>query len=1104
MLRIWTGRARSGKSNEVMESIRALGDSSKQILIVPQYATHEAEMELCRVCGDTAARHGSVVSFESLARSVLEIVGGGADVELDSGGKLLTMQRTLQEVGPKLCYFRRSFLKSAFLTGLVSLADEFRSYRVTPELLLQQAEYVGGETEKKLRDLALIIGWYEVKLTEGGMDARDRVTRMAERLEESGYVCGKDVFLDGFSYFNAQEERALAVMLRQCRSVTVALLHDGNDISGIFHETNATIGRLQRLAEECGQEVELCSFPCEESDTPLAFLEKAFFETGSVYDGECGTAVSVISAPSVHAEAEAVAAEIRRLTMAGYRYRDIGVAVRNVGDYQGVIETVFRRYGIPCFMDGRSDILDKPLMTLITSVLEAVSNGYEYEDMFQWLKSGLAPVSDEECDLLENYVIRWEIRGGMWIRETDWTAHPDGYGATWTEAAEKRLKRINKLRRQVREPLAALAEGMKQAVLSRDMVAAVYRFLEQLQIPEKMDRRVLQLQQSGDLQTAEEYSQLWNILVGVMDQFVEILGDCELDRTEFSRLFRLLLTQYSVDSIPVALDQVKLSSIVQNERKSVRCLFIMGANDGVIPSVAGSVGLLTEEERERISAGGIRLAPGADSAFAMELQSLYATLAQPTERLVVSYPRADASGAELQPAFLVTRLRDMFRDITVHEPDFADITAAPLPALQTAGSWQGGKLWKHFEKKEEYSETMRAMERATSVERGALSKEAVQLLYGTNIRMSASRVDKLRQCHYAYFMQYGLKAKARRTASFDAPEIGTFLHYLLENVTKEVQKKGGFSVVDEKELHRLTRHYTDLYAKEELDDLREKNARFCYLFRRLCATAEQIVDNLAEEMRQSDFVPRAFELEFSDQGDIPAICISEGEHTLQLGGKVDRVDGWLHDGKMYLRVVDYKTGRKAFDLADVRYGLNLQMLLYLFTLQQKGEEYFGHPIEPAGVLYMPARTELLKQRRDISKEDLQFVFQKEMTRSGLVLADPLVLRAMEHSALESPCYLPLRVNRNGNLSGSIASAEELGALARHVDRQLHEILREMAAGTVDADPSCRSESDTPCRYCEFSSACHFEEGRGSDRLRYIRPVGVEEFWEEIKGKGEEN
>lgn len=1098
MLTILTGRANSGKSEKMLTRIRTLGDTGKQILMVPQYATHGAEVELCTVCGDTTARHAEVLSFESLAERVLAIVGGSALQTLDDGGRLLTMQKTLQEVGSSLRFFRRSFLKSAFLADLVSLADEFRSYCVTPEALIARAEEIGGNTGLKLYDLALITGTYEAKLFHDHADARDRVSRMAEKLEESGYVQDKDIFLDGFSYFNAQEERALSVMLRQARSLTVTMLFDENDQSGIFDETALTIERLKRLAKENGSEcvVEHCN--SKGNQTALAFLEQNFFGIGAEFKGESREAIRILRSNSAAEEAAAVAGEICRLVHSGFRYREIGITVRNLSEYRQTLETVLRRYGIPYFLNQRSDILEKPLVTLLCAVLESVTGGYEYEDMFRWLKTGLAGLSDEECDLLENYVIRWEIRGSMWVKDTPWIAHPDGYGAEWTDAAKETLAEINALRERVRKPLAMLKDGLKESKDAREMVMALYCFLENLSIPDTMEEKACLLQEQGEVRLAEEYSQLWNILCSVMDQFVEILGEHQLETEEFSRLFRLILTQYHVGSIPVALDQVKISSMTQNDRQTVKCLFLMGANDSVIPSSSTAAGLLTEEDRELVQEGGIRLAPGAEAHFAMELQNLYAALAQPSERLTVSYPAMDVSGSELRPSFIVPRLCKLFPDLSVQQTEESCLTAAAVPALETAGCWQNGRLWQYFEEKGGYEDALSAMRRASETKRGRLSPEAVELLYGKKLRMSASRMDKVRQCHYAYFLQYGLKAKEREEAKFDAPQIGTFLHYLLENVTRDVQAQGGFTAVADDTLKTLTQHYVSKYISEELSGLKDKNARFRYLFRRLRESAERIVKSLAEELRNSDFVPVAFELEFSNHGEIPAISIYEGEKALQVSGKVDRVDGWLHDGKMYLRVVDYKTGKKKFDLADVRYGLNLQMLLYLFTLQNAGEGYFGYPIEPAGVLYMPAREELLSLPKTVGKEELKKKMDRTLRRTGLVLSDPLVLHAMEHSALESPSYLPMRVTKDGTLSGSIADAEKLGILGKHVERQLREIMREMYQGTIDADPCCRNEDDTACRFCEFRSACHFEDGKDRDRLRYIRPItDMSEFWDEM-------
>ena len=274
-----------------------------------------------------------------------------------------------------------------------------------------------------------------------------------------------------------------------------------------------------------------------------------------------------------------------------------------------------------------------------------------------------------------------------------------------------------------------------------------------------------------------------------------------------------------------------------------------------------------------------------------------------------------------------------------------------------------------------------------------------------------------------------------------------------------------------------------------------RNARFRYLFERLRQTAYAIVDQVAEELRHSDFVPMAFELAFGDGGDLPAVVISEAGTELRLGGKVDRVDGWIKDDKLYLRVVDYKSGRKSFDLAAVRMGLDIQMLLYLFTLQKNGKTFFGKEIEPAGVLYLPARDELLSLERNITPEKLAEERAKSLRRSGLLLSQPEVLRAMEHESLSAPQYLPLRVNREGDLSGSIATAAQLGKLGKYVEKLLHKIAREIREGNIDADPCCHSEEDSFCQYCDWAAACHFRDGRDSDHLRYIRPMQQAEFWD---------
>ena len=1103
MLTILIGRAKTGKSDTMLRRMAELGEGSQQILLVPEHASHQAEVDVCSACGDTASRHAEVLSFRRLGERGLSITGGIADVTLDNGGKLLTLQRALLETAPQMTVYRKPSQKVGFLEQMLALFDELRSYEVTPEILYQQAQDIDGATHDKLTDLSLLYAAYEARLRRPGLDARDRMTKLCDHLEESGYVRDKDIFIDGFTYFNAQERRALAVFLRQARSVTVTLLGEVNSREEIFEPTLKTMSMLERLAASEGKPVKLLSLT-NEDPSALGHLEHHFFGENLPYEGD-STAIRLREAATVYSEVEQTAADIRRLLAAGKcRCRDITVAARNMTEYAGTIETVFERYGIPVYLSRRSDILEKPVLSLLTGVLSSISNGYEYEDMFRWLKTGLAGLTAEECDLLENYVLKWDIHGQTWLRDEDWTENPDGYGAPWNDRRQAVLTQVNQLRRRVREPLERLAAGLKAGETARDYVEALYGFMEELKLETALTERMHAQAEAGRMQEAEETAQLWEILCGVLDQFVEILGEEHLEQSEFERLFRLVLTQYSVGTIPVALDQVSVSEITRNDRHTTSYLFLLGANDHVLPDPGQSGGLLNEDDRQALALRGVELAPTGMERMGIELQNLYAALAQPTAGLTVSYPVTDVSGSELRPAFVVERLRKLFPELRVeHErADKAYRLSAVEPALEMAGQDPNGLLWRYFQQEPDCARHLSAMERAAAARRGSLSPAAVRAIYGERVSMTASRLERMRSCHFAYFMEYGLRAKPREPASFDAPQIGTFLHYLLENVTRDVLGQGGFAAVDNKELHRLTRQYIDQYAEQELHNFQNRTPRFRYLFNRLRTNAYAIIDQVAEELRHSDFVPMAFELGFGGKdGTLPAVTISRPDGELRVGGKVDRVDGWIKDDKLYLRVVDYKSGKKKFDLANVRMGLDIQMLLYLFALQKEGAEFFGKEIEPAGVLYLPARDEILPAERGISPEALQKEREKTLKRSGLLLEDPAVLQAMEHEALTEPHYLPLRVGKDGNLSGSLASAARLGKLGTYVDKLLGQISDELRSGNIDADPCCHSEEDSQCRFCDWVSACQFRDGRDRDRLRYILPVKPEEFWKELEEGG---
>lgn len=415
------------------------------------------------------------------------------------------------------------------------------------------------------------------------------------------------------------------------------------------------------------------------------------------------------------------------------------------------------------------------------------------------------------------------------------------------------------------------------------------------------------------------------------------------------------------------------------------------------------------------------------------------------------------------------------------------------PALELAGLRPG--LGRALKEVPGCAPLVERMERAATMERGSLTRPTVEALYGRHVPMSASRMDKYKSCHFSYFMQYGLGAKARKGAEFAATDYGTFVHYVLENVLRE---RKGREVPGREQVSAVVKRYVE----EQLGGLAGETARFRYLFRRLEKTVYAVVKNVCEELENSEFQPVAFELGFGKKGELPPVELTVDGVTLSVSGVVDRVDAWEKDGRLYLRVVDYKTGRKSFDLTDVWNGLGLQMLLYLFTLTEDGKTLFGdRELVPAGVLYLPARDLPVGGSRTMTEEERQKKVDEQLRRKGLVLDDEAVLSAMERGE-EGFRFLPLKMKKSGEIGGeALVSAERLGKLERHTRQILRDIAAELAAGNIAADPFWQGPQHNACQWCEYAAACQFREGRGDDRRRWLPKVGAEAFWEGLeKGK----
>lgn len=1094
MVTLLIGRAGAGKSQAVLERMTAAHTQRRQILIVPEQYSHRAERRVCDVGGNSLSLGSEVLTFTRLATRVFAQAGGLAAPTLDGGGRLLVMYLAVKEVSEGLSVYRRPSRKSAFLAGLLDTLDECKSYQADPASLAKAGSELGGATGDKLRDLGLIFTAYDRLCGELGADPRDKLTRLATALKESGWADGMDFYLDGFTDFTPQQALVLSVLMEGANSVTFALtcdhLVEDEDGLGIFSPARKTAAYLNRLAKDAGQTVTVETVARKTSDKvpELVYLEEELFsERPTPKIG--GGAVTCAALPDPRREVEWVCAEILRLVREeNYRFRDIAVTARSLEGYEALIDDSFPRFGIPVFLARTQDILEKPVLALITSALAAVSGGYGYEDMFRYLKTGLAGVMDDDRDRLENYVLTWDIKGGKWTTPKPWRMHPGGYGLVMEEHNEAAVAALDTLRRTIIAPLERLRTAPGST--GRDRAIALYDFLEEIKLPETLEHRVELLTRRGELNLAEEYKQLWDILVGALETCGNLLRGVEMDMEEFAKLFALTLSQYQVGSIPVALDRVTVGPCPRLGYESYKTVFFLGCDDKRLPQCTPSPGLLTDDDRSALERLGLTLAPRLEDKLCREMTIVYNACTLPTKRLYVSYPSA-CEGEERRGSFLIHRLTALFPDAWA-QPGQDPRLAAAETALELAGTEPSVR--RALEEVPGMAQRLERMEAAGTRRRGSLSRSGVTALYGKRVPMSASRLDLYRSCHFSYFMRYGLDAHPRRRAGFDAPEYGTFVHAVLEEVLKNWDKS-----MDSEAVHALTHRAMERYLNEDLGGLEDKSPRFAYLFRRLEKTVERVVDNVTAELRSSDFQPIAFELGFGSNKDLPPVELELDGVRLSVSGFVDRVDGWEHDGKLYLRVVDYKTGRKSFDFTDIFNGLGLQMLLYLFTLEERGEAYFGKDIVPAGVLYIPARDALVAGNRDMDESVRLAAVDKNLKRKGLLLADEDVLAAMEPPE-EAGRFLPVKVNKEGAFTGeALASLEQLGKLSAHVERILEEVGKELAAGTVAADPYWLGPEQNACVWCPYAAACQFEDGKGGDCRRWGHPLKAKEFWDKLEG-----
>lgn len=1132
MLQLILGRSGAGKTFTIYQQLSALTEKLAEdiyqgdkpalmkpsvLLLVPEQFSFESERALLKLLGPSKANIVQVLSFTRLAETVFRELGGLAGRRLDDSTRVLLMSHVLDQLQEQLTLYGRHTYDADYIQSLLSLVTEWKQGAVTAKALEEAAEKLeDGTLRQKTAELSQIFAAYEAVVAQSYIDPLDDLSKLVSVIPQCRFVRDSYVFVDAFKGFTEQEMRILDVMMGKVKEMTVALCTDTIDEHshgyGRFSSVVSTASRLRDNARKnhiAIAPIQYLNANHRTASPALRLLEKGCFTPTPDSYGEETADVTLVPCSDIYGECAYTARHIRSLLRRGERCRDIAVVMRNLTDYQGILDVAMEQEQIPFYMDARQDILTDPLITLVLSALRITTERWHTEDVFRLLKTGLLPFSAHSISTMENYVYQWRINAGSWKQPWKW--NPDGFAAITEEKTLQQLEAYNRSRLRLVQPLQGL-EGSFEAhkICGNTFAKAIYDYLQDAKVIDMFRYRVHKLVEDGEEQLASSMMRVWDALMEILDKFAVALQDTALPAQRFTELFQLAVSVTDIGVIPQMLDAVQIGSADRIRFSNPKIVFILGANEGVFPAYPLQSGLLSEKERKQLIAQGLTMTDTGDYKVAEERFFAYMALSAPSSHLFISYIKGNAAGESLLPSSLVETVRRILPHCCEEaeiDLDGWDIESPADAFIRLSACWNTPKplfstLYAFFSEHEAYRSRMVAMQQAAAHEPAAfLHNQSAIDFWGKEMRLSPSRVEKYHLCRFAYFCQYGMNARTLRPADLDAAEFGTFIHYIMERLLPVYQREG-FENIDRNRVWKDTDETVAHYVEAYMNGVENQNSRFLYLLTKLTATCRSLLWHVVQELRQSRFVPTDYELEIGrldkEQTDyIEPVRLTTPEGIrIWVQGKVDRVDTYKKGDTTYVRVVDYKTGQKEFRLSDVVEGINLQMLIYLISIWLNGSTRYGQ-VEPAGMLYLPAKLPVIKVDRHTDDSQVEKAKIRVMRMNGLLLDNPEIIKAMENDAagLFIPARLQTVTNENGEkeeglaASSSVASLKQFGQLKKRAEKLLTDMAATLAAGDIAAIPAV-SQQLNACQYCDYKAVCGHEQDDPVRRMLNLDTVAV--------------
>ena len=1112
-LRFCFGPSGSGKSHRIYEEImqRAAEEPGRNFLIiVPDQFTMQTQKDLVMRSDRDGILNIDVLSFGRLSHRILEEVGTKEMPVLDDTGKSLVLQKVAADLKEQLPAMGSLLHKQGYIHEVKSAISEFMQYGISTQDMdkLITSAQKRGALAMKLKDLKTLYRGFQDYIRDHFITTEETLDVLRRSLSKSKILKGSVVVFDGFTGFTPIQNRLIQELMRVCAetivTVTIGVGEDPYKMDGeqkLFHLSKKTVADLEKLAAEAeverGEDLFVKGGPNRFAKAPaLHYLEQNLFRYQyEPYAGE-QQEIHMFEALSPREEVHQTALYIRHLIREqGMTYRDIAVVIGDLEGYASYVETEFGQLEIPCFLDRTRGIVLNPMIEYIKSALQLYIKDFSYDTVFHFLRSGMADISREEIDELENYVIRTGARGyrtysRLFTRRTE---EMQGNAEGSEQAEEKTMERLNRIRQQFMDAVEILHMGSQEK--AGDYVSHLYDFLEQNQVQQKLLNYQQQFEKEGDLSRAREYAQIYRLVMDLLDQVYELLGEEEISRQEFADILEAGFGEITVGTIPQNVDRIVVGDMERTRLKQVKVLFFLGVNDGNIPKNASKGGIISDMDREFLIESGTEMAPSPRQQMYIQRLYLYLNMTKPSEQLYLSYAKVNSEGKGIRPSYLIDTVRKLFPAMSVEYPQNRS-RLEQIEGRQEGARYLAEELREYVEGTlpEEERQDFYLMYRAYEADaagrdlltraafrryrESGLSRIVARALYGQQLENSVSRLETYAACACRHFLQYGLSLQEREEFGFESSDMGTVYHAVLENFAGKLAESNlTWWDFTEDFAAKAVKESVEAYAATYGETVLYSSARNEYAITRMSRILTRTVLTLQKHLKQGSFQPDDYELSFRFAEDLDSIHVDLSEdEKMHLQGRIDRIDVSEDAEHVYVKVIDYKSGNRKFDLAALYYGLQLQLVVYMnAAMEMESRKHPDKEIVPAALLYYHIDDPTIETPVELTDEQINEQILAKLRMNGVVNSDPEVVERLDRYMQDKSVVIPVEKKKDGSFSArsGVLSREEMQLISSYVDAKIRSIGREILDGKIAANPYEKGNEEA-CTYCAYKKVCGFD------------------------------